>query len=83
MGYVKVGHRWDRLAMDLLEMSVTTPKGNCYDLVMVDCFSRWTEACLGPNKTALAAADAFFYHIICRFGMPSLSYIRNAAGLRE
>ena len=72
MGHVQVGHRWDRAAMDLLDMSITTPKGNRYVLVMVDCFSRWTEACPLPNKTALAVADAFFQHIVCRFGMPSV-----------
>ena len=63
MGHVDVGHRWDRVAMDVLDMSVTTPKGNRYVLVMVDCVSRWTEACLLPDKTALAVADAFFQHI--------------------
>ena len=63
MGHVEVGHRWDRVAMDLLDMSVTTPKDNRYVLVMVDCFSRWTEACPLPNKTALAVTDAFFQHI--------------------
>ena len=36
---------------------------------MVDCFSRWTEACPFPDKTALAVADAFFQHIVCRFGI--------------
>ena len=55
--------------MDLLDMSFTTPKGNRYVLVMVDCFSRWTEACPLPDKTALAVADAFFQHIVYRFGM--------------
>ena len=45
MGHVEVGHRWDRVAMDLLDMSVTTPWGNRYVLAMGDCFSRWTEAC--------------------------------------
>ena len=30
MGHVDVGHHWDRVAMDLLDMSVTTPKGNRY-----------------------------------------------------
>ena len=35
---VDVGHRWDRVAMDLLDMSVTIAKGNRYVLVMVDCF---------------------------------------------
>ena len=46
-------------------------KGNCYILVMVDCFSRWTEACPLPNKTALTVGDAFFQLIVCRFGMPA------------
>ena len=45
---------------------------NQYVLVMVDCFSRWTEACPLPNKTALAVADAFFQLIVCRFGMPAV-----------
>ena len=39
MGHVSVGHRWDRVAMDILDMPVTTSKGNRYVLVMVDCFS--------------------------------------------
>ena len=56
--------------MDLLDMSVTTAKVNWYVLVMVDCFSRCTEACPLPDKTALSVADAFFHHIVCRFGMP-------------
>ena len=72
MGHVLVGHRWDRMAMDILDMSVTTTKGNRYVLVIVDCFSRWTEACPLTDKTALAVADAFFQLIICRFGMPAV-----------
>ena len=57
--------------MDLLDMSVTTVKGNRYVLVMVDCFSRWTEeACPLPDNTVLTVGDAFFQHIVCRFGMP-------------
>ena len=50
MGHVAVGHRWDQVAMDLLDMSVTTAKGNRYVLVMVDCFSRWTEASRCPTR---------------------------------
>ena len=72
MGHVKVGHRWERVAMDLLDMSVTTTRGNRYVLVMVDCFSRWTEACPLPDKTAHSVADAFFNQVVCRFGMPSV-----------
>ena len=54
MGHVTVGRRWERVAMDLLEMSITSAKGNRYLLVMVDCFSRWTEACPLPDKTAIS-----------------------------
>ena len=79
MGHVAVGHRWDRVAMDLLDMSVTSAKGNQYVLVMVDCFSRWTEACPLPDKTALSVADAFFQHIVCRFGRPMVTQ----SGIRE
>ena len=67
MGHVEVGHRWERVAID---MSVTTARGNRYVLVMVDCFSRWTEACSLPDKTAHSVADAFFNQVVCRFGMP-------------
>ena len=69
MGHVVVGRRWERVAMDL---SITSAKGNRYVLVMVDCFSRWTEACPLPDKTAISVADAFFSNIVCRFGMPSV-----------
>ena len=71
MGHVVVGHRWERVAMDLLDMSFTTTWENRYVLVMVDCFSRWTEACPLPDKTAHSVADAFFNQVVCRFGMPS------------
>ena len=72
MGHVAVGGRWERVDMDLLDMSVTSAKGNRYVLVMVDCFSRWTEACPLSDKTAISVADAFFSNIVCRFGMPSV-----------
>ena len=72
MGHVEVGHRWERVAMDLLDTSVTTTRGNRYVLVMVDCFSRWTEACPLPDKTSHSVGDAFFNQVVCRFGMPSV-----------
>ena len=65
-------HRWDWVAMDILDMYVTMEKGSRYVLVIVDCFSRWTEACPLPNKTAVAVTDAFFQLIICRFSMPAV-----------
>ena len=83
MGHVAVGHRWDRVAMDLLDMSVTSAKGNRYVLVMVDCLSRWTEACPLPDKTALSVADAFFQHIVCRFGKTYGDTFGSGSGIRE
>ena len=72
MGHGAVGRRWERVAMDLLDMSITSDNGNRYVLVMVDCFSWWTEACPLPDKTAISVVDAFFSNIVCRFGMPSV-----------
>ena len=72
MGHVAVGSRWESVAMDMLDMSITSARGNRYVLVMVDCFSRWTEACPLPDTTAISVADAFFSNIVCRFGMPSV-----------
>ena len=72
MGHVSRGHRWDTVAMDILDISVTTVKGNRYVLVIVDCFSRWTNACPLPSKMAVSIADAFFQLIICHFGMPTV-----------
>ena len=72
MGHVEVGHRWERVAMDLLDMSVTTSRGNRYVLVIVDCFTRWTEAFPLPDKTAQSVADLFFNQVFCRFGMPAV-----------
>ena len=77
MGYVSVGHWWDWVAMDILDMSLTTNKGNRSVLVIVDCFSRWTEACPLPNKTAVAVAD---YLSVWNAGCDTF---RSGSGIRE
>ena len=41
---------------------------------MVNCFTRWTEACPLPNKTTVAVSEAFCQLIIYWFGMPSVIY---------
>ena len=66
--------------MDLLDMSVTSAKGNRYVLVMMDCFSRWTEACPLSDKTAISVGDAFFSNIVCQFGMPSVIHSNHGRG---
>ena len=57
MGHVAVGRRWERVTIDLLDMSIMSAKANRYVLVMVDCFSRWTEACPLSDKTAISVDD--------------------------
>ena len=48
LGNIPTGHRWDRIAMDILDVCDPTPDGYRYILVIADYFSKWTEAF--PNK---------------------------------
>ena len=41
------------------------------------------EACPLPDKTTLSVADAFFQHIVCRFGMPMVIHSDQWSGIRE
>ena len=51
------GHRWDRIAIDILDVCDPTPAGYRYILVIVDYFSKWTEAFPIKNKCADTVAD--------------------------
>ena len=44
LGHIPTGHRWDRIAMDILDVCDPTPEGFRYILVIADYFSKWTEA---------------------------------------
>ena len=44
LGNIPTGHRWDRIAMDILDVCEPTPDGYRYILVIADYFSKWTEA---------------------------------------
>ena len=44
LGNIPTGHRWDRIAMDILDVCDPTPEGHRYILVIADYFSKWTEA---------------------------------------
>ena len=63
-------HRWDRIAMDILDVCDPTPDGYHYTLVIADYFSKWTEAFPIKNKCADTVADVLVKKIILRFGMP-------------
>ena len=52
LGTIPTGHRWDRIAMDILDVCDPTPDGYRYILVIADYFSKWTEAFPIKNKCA-------------------------------
>ena len=52
LGNIPTGHRWDRIAMDILDVYDPTPAGYRYILVIADYFSKWTEAFPIKNKCA-------------------------------
>ena len=69
LGNIPTGHRWDRIAMDILDVCDPTPEGFRYILVIADYFSKWTEAFPMKNKCADTVADILVENIILRFGM--------------
>ena len=70
LGNIPTGHRWDRIAMDILDVCDPTPDGFRYILVIADYFSKWTEAFPIKDKCAATVADVLVDKIILRFGMP-------------
>ena len=70
LGNIPTGHRWDRIAMDILDVCDPTPEGFRYILVIADYFSKWTEAFPMKNKCADTVANILVESIILRFGMP-------------
>ena len=70
LGNIPTGHRWDRIAMDILDVCDPTPEGFRYILVIADYFSKWTEAFPMKNKCADTVADILVENIILQFGMP-------------
>ena len=70
LGNIPTGHRWDRIAMDILDVCDPAPEGFRYILVIADYFSKWTEAFPMKNKCADTVADILVERIISRFGMP-------------
>ena len=72
LGNIPTGHRWDRIAMDILDVCDPTPDGYRYILVIADYFSKWTEAFPIKDKCADTVADVLVDKIICALGCPWL-----------
>ena len=43
LGNIPTGHRWDRIAMDILDVCDPTTDGHRYILVIADYFRKWTR----------------------------------------
>ena len=70
MGHVPVSGRFERVAMDLLDVSVISAKGYRYILVVCDYFTKYTEAYPLKDKTARSVADALMDIWLPRYGFP-------------
>ena len=70
MGHVPVSGRFERVAMDLLDISVISAKGYRYILVVCDYFTKYTEAYPLKDKTARSVADALMDIWLPRYGFP-------------
>ena len=82
LGNIPTGHRWDRIAMDILDVCDPTSDGHHYILVIADYFSKWTEAFPMKNKCADTVADLLVDNIILRFGMPLVIHSDQVGSLR-
>ena len=70
MGHVPVSGKFERVAMDMLDVSVISAKGHKYILVVCDYFTKYTEAYPLADKTARSVADALMDIWLPRYGFP-------------
>ena len=64
LGNIPTGHRWDRIAMDILNVCDPSPDGYRYILVIADYFSKWTEAFPIKDKCADTVADVMLENVM-------------------
>ena len=74
LGYIPTGYRWDRIAMDILDVCDPTLDGYWCILVIADYFSKWTEPFPIKNKCEDTVADVLVEKNILRFGMPLVKH---------
>ena len=60
----------EKIAIDILGPLPLSQNGNRFVLVLVDCFTKWTEAYALPNQEASSIANVIVNEFICRFGTP-------------
>ena len=73
-----IGHVFSRLHIDILGPLPKTKDGYRYILMVVDSFSKWTEAFPLQTMEAREVAWKLYDEIICRFGCPD-SFLTDRA----
>ncbi|KAL5502479.1 hypothetical protein EMCRGX_G009263 [Ephydatia muelleri] len=71
MTNIPIGHPWQMLAVDVLQVPVSS-RGNCYLLVLQDYFTKWAEAIPMPNQTAECIVGILI-DLFSRFGIPGIA----------
>ncbi len=71
LGKYVVGAPLERVAIDVMGSLVRFTKSNRYLLVIIDYFSKWSEAYALPNHEAKTVATVIVNGFVCRFGVCS------------
>lgn len=66
----QAGEPMERVAMDILGPLPVTKRNNRFILVIMDMFTKWTEAVAIPSQDSTIVANALIDSFICRFGTP-------------
>ena len=64
------GGPMEKIALDVLGPLPLSKKGSRFILVVVDCFTKWTEAYAIPNQESSTIASTLVNEFIGRFGTP-------------
>ena len=65
-----VGMPMERMAVDIVGPLPITDRGNRFIVVIVDYFTKWTEAFALPDHKAATVADCLVTQVFTRFGAP-------------
>ena len=83
MGHEPVSGRFERMAMDLLDVSVISAKGHKYILVVCDYFTKYTEAYPLTDKTTRSVADALMDFMAPQIWIPNVFTFRSGKIIRQ
>lgn len=70
LGSCQVGGPMEKVAVDVLGPLPMTRQGNRFILVIVDTFTKWTEAVAIPNQETSTITRAFIDNFASKFGAP-------------